>query len=186
MHGNCLTMAGVPRDDAVLLFDAVETLLRQRLYHSAEIVGGILLSRASIPSQQSQRGGGLHAEALSMFADALKGKGEHKRAMVRFLVGVKSGSHGCWTRHSLCSTTTVPAVGRKPNRQSAFVHYICNRTYTHESCLTLEYPCNNSGKSIYHVCFLTVPECTKMQSGHRTYRTQLAAVDTTQYIGAAS
>lgn len=75
-------MAVGPRDDAVLLFDTVEALLREKLYHSAEIVGGILLSRASMPSQQSQREGGLHAEALSMFADALKGKGEHKRATV--------------------------------------------------------------------------------------------------------
>eukprot|EP00904_Undaria_pinnatifida_P001371 jgi/Undpi1/11234/HiC_scaffold_30.g13532.m1 len=73
-------MARGSRDDAALLFDAVENLLRERLYHSAEIIGGMLLSRASMPSQQSQREGGLHAEALSMFADALKGKGEHKRA----------------------------------------------------------------------------------------------------------
>lgn len=76
-------MARGSRDDAALLFDAVENLLRERLYHSAEIIGGMLLSRASMPSQQSQREGGLHAEALSMFADALKGKGEHKRATVR-------------------------------------------------------------------------------------------------------
>lgn len=76
-------MANKSRDDAILLFDTVEMLLRERLYHSAEIVGGILLSRASMPSQQSQREGGLHAEALSMFADALKGRGEHKRATVR-------------------------------------------------------------------------------------------------------
>lgn len=76
-------MARGSRDDAVLLFDAVDSLLKERLYHSAEIVGGILLSRTSMPSQQSQREGGLHAEALSMFADALKGRGEHKRATVR-------------------------------------------------------------------------------------------------------
>ena len=76
-------MARGSRDDAALLFDAVENLLTEKLYHSAVIVGGILLSRASMPSQQSQREGGLHAEALSMFADALKGKGEHKRATVR-------------------------------------------------------------------------------------------------------
>lgn len=76
-------MARGSRDDAVLLFDAVENLLREKLYHSAEIIGGLLLSRASMPSQQSQRESGLHAEALSMFADALKGKGEHKRATVR-------------------------------------------------------------------------------------------------------
>lgn len=72
-----------PRDDATVLFDTVEVLLREKLYQSAEIVGGILLSRASLPSQQAQRDGGLHAEALSMFADALKGRGEHKRATVR-------------------------------------------------------------------------------------------------------
>ena len=76
-------MARGSRDDAALLFDAVENLLREKLYHSAEIIGGLLLSRASMPSQQSQRESGLHAEALSMFADALKGKGEHKRATVR-------------------------------------------------------------------------------------------------------
>lgn len=72
-----------PRDDTVLLFDIMEIVLEQKLYCSAEIVGGILLSRASTPSQQSVRDGGLQAEALSMFADALKGKGEHKRASVR-------------------------------------------------------------------------------------------------------
>lgn len=70
------------REDATVLFDTVEMLLRERLYHSAEIAGGILLSRASMLSQQAQRDGDLHAEALSMFADALKGRGEHKRATV--------------------------------------------------------------------------------------------------------
>ncbi|CAM9599204.1 unnamed protein product [Ectocarpus fasciculatus] len=68
-------MARVAQDDATVLFDIVEGLLREKLFHSAEIVGGILLSRASV-SQYA----GLHAEALSMFADALKGRGEHKRA----------------------------------------------------------------------------------------------------------
>ncbi|CBJ30595.1 Putative subunit of the Anaphase Promoting Complex [Ectocarpus siliculosus] len=68
-------MARVAQDDATVLFDIVEGLLREKLFHSAEIVGGILLSRASV-SQHA----GLHAEALSMFADALKGRGEHKRA----------------------------------------------------------------------------------------------------------
>lgn len=76
--------AGGPRDDAILLFGTVETLLKERLYHSAEIIGGILLSRASRTNQQLEEGGGgLHAEALSMFADALKGRGEHRRATVR-------------------------------------------------------------------------------------------------------
>lgn len=91
---------GVGRDDATVLFDTMEMLLREKLYHSAEIVGGILLSRASIPSfyhspQPGLRdggggvaaggGGGMHAEALSMFADALKGRGEHRRATVSFV-----------------------------------------------------------------------------------------------------
>lgn len=71
-------MARIAQDDATVLFDIVEGLLREKLFHSAEIVGGILLSRASV-SQYA----GLHAEALSMFADALKGRGEHKRATVR-------------------------------------------------------------------------------------------------------
>ncbi|CAM9877479.1 unnamed protein product [Ascophyllum nodosum] len=71
-------MARDPRDDALLLFDMMEMLLRQKLYHSAEIVGGILLSRASIPSQEPEEG--LHAEALSMFAEVLSAKGEHRRA----------------------------------------------------------------------------------------------------------
>ena len=74
-------MARDPRDDALLLFDMMEMLLRQKLYHSAEIVGGILLSRASIPSQEPEEG--LHAEALSMFAEVLSAKGEHRRATVR-------------------------------------------------------------------------------------------------------
>lgn len=74
-------MERVSRDDATLLFDIVESLLREKLYHSAEIVGGLLLSKASM-SQIS----GLHAEALSMFADALKGRGEHKRATVRHVM----------------------------------------------------------------------------------------------------
>lgn len=82
---------GGSRDDATLLFDTVEMLLRERLYHSAEIVGGILLSRASRNQHiEEEGGGGLHAEALSMFADALKGRGEHKRATVR--------SRGCTVR----------------------------------------------------------------------------------------
>lgn len=71
-------MDRVAQDDATVLFDIVQGLLREKLFHSAEIVGGILLSRASV-SQYA----GLHAEALSMFADALKGRGEHKRATVR-------------------------------------------------------------------------------------------------------
>lgn len=70
--------AGGSQDEATLLFDTVEMLLREKLYHSAEIVGGILLSKANGGGV-----GGLHAEALSMFADALKGRGEHKRATVR-------------------------------------------------------------------------------------------------------
>ncbi|CAM9332755.1 unnamed protein product [Pylaiella littoralis] len=70
-----MAMARTTRDDAIVLFDIVDNLLGEKLYHSAEIVGGILLSRASISQI-----GGLHAEALSMFADALKGRGEHKRA----------------------------------------------------------------------------------------------------------
>lgn len=73
-----MAMARTTRDDAIVLFDIVDNLLGEKLYHSAEIVGGILLSRASISQI-----GGLHAEALSMFADALKGRGEHKRATVR-------------------------------------------------------------------------------------------------------
>lgn len=89
-------VSGKLRDDATVLFDTVDMLLREKLYHSAEIVGGFLLSRASMPSpqqvwqQQLQEGGGggLHAEALSMFADALKGRGKHKRATVRSRDGV--------------------------------------------------------------------------------------------------
>ena len=71
-------MARVARDDATVLFDIVESLLREKMYHSAEIVGTFLLSKSSVSQI-----GGLHAEALSMFADALKGRGEHKRATVR-------------------------------------------------------------------------------------------------------
>lgn len=71
-------MARVARDDATVLFDIVESLLREKMYHSAEIVGSFLLSKSSVSQI-----GGLHAEALSMFADALKGRGEHKRATVR-------------------------------------------------------------------------------------------------------
>lgn len=73
-------------DEATVLFDIVESLLREKLYHSAEIVGSLLLARAST-SQYS----GLHAEALSMFADALKGRGEHKRATVREDGGARTG-----------------------------------------------------------------------------------------------
>lgn len=72
-----MAMARVPRDDATVLFDIVESLLREKMYHSAEIVGTFLLSKSSVSQI-----GGLHAEALSMFADALKGRGEHKRATV--------------------------------------------------------------------------------------------------------
>lgn len=71
-------MARVSRDDATVLFDIVESLLREKMYHSAEIVGTFLLSKSSVSQI-----GGLHAEALSMFADALKGRGEPKRATVR-------------------------------------------------------------------------------------------------------
>lgn len=73
-----MAMARVARDDATVLFDIVESLLREKMYHSAEIVGTFLLSKSSVSQI-----GGLHAEALSMFADALKGRGEHKRATVR-------------------------------------------------------------------------------------------------------
>lgn len=81
-HSWYSTMVDSPRDDATVLFDTVELLLREKLYHSAEIIGGILLSRATMPCQRGQRDLGLHAEALSMFGDALKGRGEHKRATV--------------------------------------------------------------------------------------------------------
>ncbi|CAM9531895.1 unnamed protein product, partial [Phaeothamnion confervicola] len=58
----------------------IHGLLADGLHTSAEIVAGVLVSRVSVAPPDSPLGD-LHAEALELFADALRGRGEHKRAL---------------------------------------------------------------------------------------------------------
>lgn len=107
-------MARVARDDATVLFDIVESLLREKMYHSAEIVGTFLLSKSSVSQI-----GGLHAEALSMFADALKGRGEHKRATVRY-----------WTLNSTPSMIAIShSLARPPQRKGNGLYLHINTSF---------------------------------------------------------
>ncbi|CAM9515203.1 unnamed protein product, partial [Discosporangium mesarthrocarpum] len=85
-------MAGVMeshRSEAVCLRDIVSFLLRERLFASAEIVGSFFLCTTSLPSHPAELRFSLHADALSMYADALKGKGEHKRASMYYKQAVQ-------------------------------------------------------------------------------------------------
>ena len=58
-------------------------LLSQELYESAEVVGSLMLcaSRSAPQDHLPPTGDGSHTESLALYADALKGKGEFKRAL---------------------------------------------------------------------------------------------------------
>ena len=58
-------------------------LLSQELYESAEVVGSLMLcaSRSAPQDRLPPTGDGSHTESLALYADALKGKGEFKRAL---------------------------------------------------------------------------------------------------------
>ena len=58
-------------------------LLSQELFESAEIVGSLMLcaSRSAPQDRLPLTGDGSHTESLALYADALRGKGEFKRAL---------------------------------------------------------------------------------------------------------
>lgn len=76
-------------DEVVASVAIVRFLIKEELFGSAWIVCGPLLSRAKGLAHAHPELNDLHCNALALCGDALKGKGEKKRAALYYRLAVK-------------------------------------------------------------------------------------------------
>ena len=107
-------------EELAVLHGHVQQLLDDGLFESAELLGGLVLCRSSAPSPY-------HAAALELYADALMGKQECRRALAFYHQAeahrkfAPSGG-GSSTRPAPAPPTSPPPPRRPPPSSSSRKH----------------------------------------------------------------